>query len=162
MPSHRIKIRTFMLKMQHDQVMTNLKRMPQDISETLYKYKELTKENQFYWWVTNRVLIQTLGTGYVCPSLSLNQSRGSVYILFTSKPEAWLLQSKALGFLPLKVILAKCEESVSNSNHCPFQQSIFECRYIDKVSMGHLERLYVGWVSSLLLEKVCLLPTGDF
>ena len=112
--------------------------------------------------MTNRVVIQTLGTGYVCPSLSLNQSRGSVYILFASKPEAWLLQSKALGFLPLKVILAKCEESVSNSNHCPFQQSIFEGRYRDKVSMGHLERLYVGWVSSLLLEKVCLLPTGDF
>ena len=162
MSSHRNKGRTFMLKMQHEQVMTGLKRMPQDISEALYKYKELTKENQFYWWVTNRVLIQTLGKGYVCPSLSLNQSRGSIYILFASKPEAWLLQSKALGFLPLKVILAKCEESVSNSNHCPFQQSIFECRYIDKVSMGHLERLYVGWVSSLLLEKVCLLPTGDF
>ena len=162
MPSHRIKIRTFMLKMQHDQVMTDLKRIPQDISEALYKCKELTKENQFYWWVTNRVVIQALGTGYVCPSLSLNQSRGSVYILFASKPEAWLLQSNALRFLPLKVILAKCEESVSNSNHCPFQQSIFECRYIDKVSMGHLERLYVGWVSSLLLEKVCLLPTGDF
>ena len=42
--------------------------------------------------------------------------------MFTSKPEAWLLQSKALGFLPLKVILAKCEESVSNSNHCPIQK----------------------------------------
>jgi hypothetical protein len=48
MPSHRIKIRTFMLKMQHGQVMTDLKRMPQDISEALYKCKELTKENQFY------------------------------------------------------------------------------------------------------------------
>ncbi|EDL20679.1 mCG1048396 [Mus musculus] len=46
--NNRIKIRTFMLKMQHDQVMTDLKRMPQDISEALYKYKELTKENQFY------------------------------------------------------------------------------------------------------------------
>ena len=49
MPSHKIKIRTFMLKMQDDQVMTDLKRIPQDISEALYKYKELTKENQFYW-----------------------------------------------------------------------------------------------------------------
>ena len=110
--------------------------------------------------MTNRVVIQALGTGYVCPSLSLNQSRGSVYILFASKPEAWLLQSKALGFLPLKVILAKCEESVSNSNHCPFQQSIFECRYIDKVSMGHLERLYVGWVSSLLHPIVAGMVLG--
>ena len=110
--------------------------------------------------MTNRVLIQTLGKGYVCPSLSLNQSRGSVYILFVSKPEAWLLQSNALRFLPLKVILAKCEESVSNSNHCPFQQSIFECRYIDKVSMGHLERLYVGWVSSLLHPIVAGMVLG--
>ena len=49
MPSHRINFETFMLEMQHDQVMTDLKRMPQDISEALYKYKELTKENQFYW-----------------------------------------------------------------------------------------------------------------
>ena len=49
MPSHRIKIRTLMPKMQHDQVMTDLKRMPQDISEALYKYTELIKENQFYW-----------------------------------------------------------------------------------------------------------------
>ena len=49
MPSHRIKIRTFMLKMQHDQVMTDLKRMPQDISEALSKCKQLTKENKFYW-----------------------------------------------------------------------------------------------------------------
>ena len=49
MPSHRIKIKTFMLKMQHDQVMTDLKRMPQDISEALSKCKQLTKENQFYW-----------------------------------------------------------------------------------------------------------------
>ena len=49
MPSHKIKIRTFMLKMQDDQVMTDLKRIPQDISEALYKYKELSKENQFYW-----------------------------------------------------------------------------------------------------------------
>ena len=38
-----------MLKMQHEQVMTGLKRMPQDISEALYKYKQLTTENQFYW-----------------------------------------------------------------------------------------------------------------
>ena len=49
MPSHRINFETFMLEMQHDQVMTYLKRMTQDISEALYKYKELTKENQFYW-----------------------------------------------------------------------------------------------------------------
>ena len=49
MPSHRINFETFMLEMQHDQVMTDLKRMPQDISEALSKCKQLTKENQFYW-----------------------------------------------------------------------------------------------------------------
>ena len=49
MPSHRINYETFMLEMQHDQVMTDLKRMPQDISEALSKCKQLTKENQFYW-----------------------------------------------------------------------------------------------------------------
>ena len=48
-PSHRINFETFIIKMQHDQVMTDLNRVPQDISEALYKYKELTKENQFYW-----------------------------------------------------------------------------------------------------------------
>ncbi|EDL33987.1 mCG1045536, partial [Mus musculus] len=46
--NREIKIKTFMLKMQHYQVMTDLKRMPQDISEALFKCKELTKENQFY------------------------------------------------------------------------------------------------------------------
>ncbi|XP_021038089.1 uncharacterized protein LOC110309690 [Mus caroli] len=46
--NNRIKIRTFMLKKQHDQVMTDLKRMHQDISDALYKCKKLTKENQFY------------------------------------------------------------------------------------------------------------------
>ena len=49
MASHRINFETFMLEMQHDQVMTDLKRMPQDISEALSKCKQLTKENQFYW-----------------------------------------------------------------------------------------------------------------
>ncbi|XP_021045234.1 disks large homolog 5-like [Mus pahari] len=47
--NNRINFETFMLEMQHDQVMTDLKRMPQDISEALDKCKELTKENQFYW-----------------------------------------------------------------------------------------------------------------
>ena len=48
-PSHRINFETFMLEMQNNQMMTDLKRIPQDISEALYKYKELSKENQFYW-----------------------------------------------------------------------------------------------------------------
>jgi hypothetical protein len=48
MSSHRINFETFMLTMQHDQVMTDLKRMTQEISEALSKYKELTTENQLY------------------------------------------------------------------------------------------------------------------
>lgn len=48
MPSHRINFETFVLEMEHSQVMKEVKRMPQDISEALYMCKELTKENQFY------------------------------------------------------------------------------------------------------------------
>ena len=44
MPSHRNNFETFMLKMQHYQVMTDLKKMTQEISEALYKFKELTKK----------------------------------------------------------------------------------------------------------------------
>ena len=31
-------------------------------------------ENQFYWWVAKVVMTQALGTEYVYPSLSMNQS----------------------------------------------------------------------------------------
>ncbi|EDL26818.1 mCG114156, partial [Mus musculus] len=44
----RINFDTFMLEMQHNQVMTDLKRMPQDISEALYKCQHLIKGNQLY------------------------------------------------------------------------------------------------------------------
>ena len=49
MSSHRTNFETFMLEMQNNQMMTDLKRMSQDISEALSKCKQLTKENQFYW-----------------------------------------------------------------------------------------------------------------
>eukprot|EP00072_Mus_musculus_P062262 XP_011243587.1 PREDICTED: disks large homolog 5-like [Mus musculus] len=55
----RINFETFMLEMQHDQVMTDLKRMPQDISEALSKCKQLTKENQFYCFRNCHLLIET-------------------------------------------------------------------------------------------------------
>eukprot|EP00072_Mus_musculus_P062252 XP_011243563.1 PREDICTED: disks large homolog 5-like [Mus musculus] len=55
----RINFETFMLEMQHDQVMTNLKRMPQDISEALSKCKQLTKENQFYCFRNCHLLIES-------------------------------------------------------------------------------------------------------
>lgn len=49
MPSHRTNFENMMLEMQHDQVMSDLKKIPQEISEALYKCKELSKENQLYW-----------------------------------------------------------------------------------------------------------------
>ncbi|XP_036014707.1 uncharacterized protein LOC666678 isoform X1 [Mus musculus] len=55
----RINFETFMLEMQHDQVMTDLKRMPQDISEALSKCKQLTKENQFYCFRNCHLLIES-------------------------------------------------------------------------------------------------------
>lgn len=91
MPSHRIDFENFMIKTQHDQVMTDLNIVFQDISEALYKCKELTKENKFYWWVTNRVMTQALGTECDCLSLSLNQSEGSGNKLFALKQEISLL-----------------------------------------------------------------------
>ncbi|EDK98137.1 mCG141736, partial [Mus musculus] len=54
----RINFETFMLEIQQDQVMTDLKRMPQDISEALYKCKELTKENQLYCFRNCHLLIE--------------------------------------------------------------------------------------------------------
>ncbi|XP_034952848.1 uncharacterized protein LOC100042130 isoform X1 [Mus musculus] len=45
----RTNFETFMLEMQNNQMMTDLKRMSQDISEALYKCQHLTKENQLYW-----------------------------------------------------------------------------------------------------------------
>ncbi|GAB1298820.1 Predicted gene 6401 [Apodemus speciosus] len=49
MPSHRNNFEKFMLTMQYHQMMTDLKKMPQEISEALSKSTELTKENQSYW-----------------------------------------------------------------------------------------------------------------
>ncbi|NP_001029274.1 uncharacterized protein LOC545047 [Mus musculus] len=54
----RINFETFMLTMQHDQVMTDLKRMTQEISEALSKYKELTTENQLYYFRTCHLLTE--------------------------------------------------------------------------------------------------------
>ena len=80
LPSHRNNFETFMLKMQYHEMMTDLKKMPQELSGALSKCKELTKENQMYWWVTTMVMTQVFRTACVCPSLSLNQSESSGYI----------------------------------------------------------------------------------
>jgi hypothetical protein len=45
MPSYWIKFETFMLEMQHHLVMTDHKKMRQEICEVLYKCKETTIEN---------------------------------------------------------------------------------------------------------------------
>lgn len=78
MPSHRTNFENMMLEMQHDQVMSDLKKIPQEISEALYKCKELSKENQLYWWVTISVITPALGTEYICQSLTFKQSKGLV------------------------------------------------------------------------------------
>ncbi|XP_076784443.1 uncharacterized protein LOC143441240 [Arvicanthis niloticus] len=44
-----INFETMMLEMQHEQVMTDLKKIPQQICEALYKCQELIQENQLYW-----------------------------------------------------------------------------------------------------------------
>uniref|UniRef100_UPI0014862EDA disks large homolog 5-like n=1 Tax=Arvicanthis niloticus TaxID=61156 RepID=UPI0014862EDA len=44
----RFNFETMMLEMQHDQVMSKLKNIPQQISEAFYKCQELTKNNQLY------------------------------------------------------------------------------------------------------------------
>uniref|UniRef100_UPI00148700C8 disks large homolog 5-like n=1 Tax=Arvicanthis niloticus TaxID=61156 RepID=UPI00148700C8 len=44
----RFNFETMMLEMQHDQVMSELKNIPQQISEALYMCQELTKNNQLY------------------------------------------------------------------------------------------------------------------
>ncbi|XP_076784325.1 disks large homolog 5-like [Arvicanthis niloticus] len=46
--NNRFNFETNMLEMQHDQVMSKLKNIPQQISEALYKCQELTKNNQLY------------------------------------------------------------------------------------------------------------------
>ena len=80
LPSQRNNFESFMLNMQYHEMMTDLKKMPQELSVALSKCKELSKENQMYWWVTTMVMTQLLGTECVCPFLSLKQSEGSGYI----------------------------------------------------------------------------------
>lgn len=46
--NNRINFESEMLMMQHQEVMTDLQKMPQQICETLYKTNQLTKENQCY------------------------------------------------------------------------------------------------------------------
>uniref|UniRef100_L7N292 Predicted gene 3573 n=1 Tax=Mus musculus TaxID=10090 RepID=L7N292_MOUSE len=55
----RTNFETFMLEMQHNQMMTDLKRMSQDISEALYKCQHLTKENQLYCCRNCHLLIES-------------------------------------------------------------------------------------------------------
>ncbi|XP_028643294.1 uncharacterized protein LOC114638883, partial [Grammomys surdaster] len=58
--NNRTNFENMMLEMQHDQVMTDLKKIPQKISEALYKCKELTKENQLYCIRNCQLLTESL------------------------------------------------------------------------------------------------------
>eukprot|EP00072_Mus_musculus_P045331 XP_006519870.1 PREDICTED: uncharacterized protein LOC102639037 isoform X1 [Mus musculus] len=55
----RTNFETFMLEMQNNQMMTDLKRMSQDISEALYKCQHLTEENQLYCCRNCHLLIES-------------------------------------------------------------------------------------------------------
>uniref|UniRef100_UPI00402BE4F5 disks large homolog 5-like n=1 Tax=Arvicanthis niloticus TaxID=61156 RepID=UPI00402BE4F5 len=58
--NNRFNFDTMMLEMQHDQVMTDLKHIPQQISEALYKCQELTKNNQLYCIRSCHLLTESL------------------------------------------------------------------------------------------------------
>ncbi|XP_028639015.1 disks large homolog 5-like [Grammomys surdaster] len=58
--NNRTNFENMMLEMQHDQVMTDLKKIPQEISEALYKCKELSKENQLYCIRNCQLLTESL------------------------------------------------------------------------------------------------------
>ena len=125
MPSHRNNFEKFMLTMQYHQMMTDLKKMPQEISEALSKSQELTKENHSYWWVTNMVMTQALDT--MCLPILVFESKWGLRLYTLCLLKGILpLQCKALGFLPLRHILNKCEESVTPPAIFPFQLSILE------------------------------------
>ncbi|XP_052046262.1 uncharacterized protein LOC127690788 [Apodemus sylvaticus] len=78
--NYRNNFEKFMLTMQYHQMMTDLKKMPQEISEALSKSQELTKENHLYW-INN------------CQLLSeYNHQKHKVKMLWTEKRE--LLQEQ--------------------------------------------------------------------
>ena len=75
------------------------------------------------------VMTQELDRGYVCPSMSLNQSEGSGSILFSLTGSLPPLKQDS-KILTSCTHLGKCVESVSHSSHYPLQLSILE---IEKV-----------------------------
>lgn len=115
---HRINFESEKLLMQHQQVMTDLQTMRQQMNRALCKSNHLKIETQRYWSLTYWVVTSALGTECVSPSLSLNQSED--HILYCLTPSRKPASKKALRvFFPLGVSLTKFEEPVSLSNHCP-------------------------------------------
>ncbi|XP_052046259.1 uncharacterized protein LOC127690775 [Apodemus sylvaticus] len=78
-PSHRKNFETFMLNMQYQQKMTDLKKMPQELSVALSKYKELSKENHSYWSEIFQLKLKR-GSDHVKISLRHNSSPGALSV----------------------------------------------------------------------------------
>lgn len=124
----------------------------------LYKYKELTKENQFYSWVINRVMTKRLSTGW------RKKVRAQVLYCLPLHRKPASFKARLWDFY----LLDSFWPSVSPSRHCPFQLSILEIKkvysmmemsinlshldakssFINLVSMRHIERLWISLVSS--------------
>ena len=48
MPYHRLNFEPEMLKMEHNQVMSDIQKLPMEISDALVKCKGLMEENELY------------------------------------------------------------------------------------------------------------------
>ena len=48
-PCHRNKFESEMLMMQHEEVMTDMKKMSEQVNRALVKCTHLTLENDWYW-----------------------------------------------------------------------------------------------------------------
>jgi len=71
MPYHRNNFESEMLTMQHQEVMTDMKKMSEQVNRALVKCTHLTLENDWYWWVTYKVVTPAQDTACVSPFLSL-------------------------------------------------------------------------------------------
>lgn len=159
MPYCRINFESEMIMMQHRQVMTDLEKIPDRVSEAFTKSKHLINENKYYWWVTNWVMTPGLDTEYVCPSLTLCQIDVRFYIV-------WLLPgsqpcSKVLGFLPPGLMLTKYGDSVSPSIHYPFKlrmmlKSAPSFRFPGYAVLGHKRIISTMMEKSISLEHLGL------
>ncbi|GAB1298791.1 Predicted gene 17174 [Apodemus speciosus] len=123
----------FMLTMQYHQMMTDLKKMPQEISEALCKSKELTKENQSYW-ISNRQLL-----------CECNHQKNKVKMLWTENRELQQEQftldadAKHMHILCIKVcqVLNNSGTKQAASESERFQQKLKRGTDHVKISLRH-------------------------